>query len=212
MTIDTIITQFELQVSDVTELSTSEEYVIANRVYNKICNFRPWEFLKKEASGTLSSDANGYYITVPEDFAYFTENNQETNNTVSPQNNANPKVIFIGTNYDPYQIVNWSDRRQYLNKTNIAYLDLANSKIRVLGPTSALTYEFDYIKVPTTLTTTLSPIFPARFHEIMVYGMAVDDSILQLSPKATSYAPENQLKYQGILDDMSYWNSQLINN
>jgi len=41
MTSEQIIANFELQVSDTTELSTSEEFAILNRVYNKICNLKP---------------------------------------------------------------------------------------------------------------------------------------------------------------------------
>lgn len=210
MTSDTIITQFELQVSDVTELSTSEEYVVLNRVYNKICNFRPWEFLKTSASGSILSDADGYYITAPADFAYFANNHNNTEDYIGTDT---PKVIFIGSNYEPYTIVNWSDRRQYRNKTGYAYYDIVNGVIRLTGATIVgSTYEFDYIKTPTALATTLSPIFPTRFHEILVYGMAVDNEIIQMSPKATSYAAENQAKYQGIFDDMSYWNANLQMN
>jgi len=210
MTSDVVITQFELQVSDITELSTSEEFVVLNRVYNKICNFRPWEFLKTSASGSILSDVDGYYITAPDDFAYFANNHNNTEDYISTET---PKVIFIGSNYEPYTIVNWSDRRQYRNKAGYAYYDIVNSQIRLTGSTiSGSTYEFDYIKTPTTLISGLTPIFPARFHDILVYGMAVDDAIIQLSPKATSYAQENQAKYQSILDDMSYWNANLLMN
>lgn len=207
MTSDTIITQFELQVSDVTELSTSEEYVVLNRVYNKICNFRPWEFLKTSASGSILSDADGFYITAPTDFAYFANNHNNTEDYIGTDT---PKVIFIGSNYEPYTIVNWSDRRQYRNKSGYAYYDIGAGEIRLTGATIvATTYEFDYIKTPTALATSLSPIFPARFHDILVYGMAVDNEIIQMSPKATSYVADNQAKYQGIFDDMSYWNANL---
>ena len=211
-TIDQLILQFELQVSDTTELSTAEEFIVANRVQNKICNYRPWEFLKKEASGSILSDADGYYVTLPEDFAYFTENNQYTDNSMRVGNNASPKVIFVGPNYTPYQIINFSDRRQYRNKSGFAYLDMANSKIRFTYTPNDMTYEFDYIKIPPVLVTGATLPFPARFEEILVYGMAVDDQIIQLSPKATSYAEENKSKYQSMLDDMSYWNSQLCLN
>lgn len=209
---DEIITNFELQVSDVTELSTSEEYKVLNRVYNKICNYRPWEFLKKSVSGSILLDSEGYYITTPTDFAYFTENNQYTTNAISPQNNASPKVIFIGTNYTPYQIVNWSDRRQYRNHTGIAFLDVVNGKIRFTQTPEASTYEFDYIMVAPALVAGAAPLTPARFDDIYHFGMAVEDSVIQLSPKATSYAQENQSKYQSMLDDLSYWNSMLILN
>jgi len=205
-----IITRFELQVSDITELSTSEELYVLNRVYNKVCGDRPWEFLKTPASGTMSgSGVDGYYITVPDDFAFFSPNYAYTDNAISTQQNAVPVVIFVGSNYSPYKVVNFSDRRQYLGQTGFAYLDLANSKIYFTGTPVSTTYSFDYIKVPTALTASDTPVIPTRFQDILVFGMAVDDAIIQLSPKATSYAPENQIKYDSMLLDLAYWNSQL---
>lgn len=208
-----IITKFELQVSDVTELSASEELYILNRVYNKVMSSRPWEVLKTSATGTMSgSGVDGYYITLPSDFSFFSINYQYTENTLSPQSNTVPAVIFIGTNYTPYIIVNFSDRRQYLGKTGYAYLDLANSKIVMTGTPVSTTYSFDYIKVPAVLTAGDTPVIPTRFQDVLVFGMAVDNEILQLSPKAKSYAPENQAKYDSMLLDLAYWNSQLQMN
>ena len=209
MTLDTIITQFELQVSDTTELSSTEEVIVANRVYTYICNQRPWQFLKTSASGTISSDTNGSYITAPSDFAYFLANNTYTDNSATIYNNTDAKVIFIGSNYTPYQIINWSDRRQYRNKSGYAYYDAPNGVIRFTAMPQGNTYEFDYIMNPTALTVADSPIFPARFHDIIVYGMAVDDQIIQLSPKATSYAAENQMKYNTLLAQMKMWDANL---
>ena len=210
--VSTLITDFELQVNDVTELSSSEELSILNRIYQSICAKRPWEFLKTSASGTMSgSGVDGYYITIPSDFGYFYENNTYTNNTLSAQNNASPKVIFIGANRTPYQIVNYSDRVQYLGKTGYAYVDLVNSKIYFTGTPVSTTYLMDYIKIPALLTTSDYPIFNGRFHDIITFGMAVDNEILQLSPKAQSYAPENQAKFNQYLSDMEYHYSQFIN-
>jgi len=208
-----IITNFELQVSDVTELSSSEELYILNRVYNKVMSSRPWELLKTPASGTmLGSGVDGFYVTVPSDFAFFSPNYQYTNNTLSAQNNAAPVMIFIGTNYSPYQVVNFSDRRQYLGSTGYAYLDLANNKIVFTGTPVSTTYSFDYIKAPIALTAGATPIIPTRFQDVLVYGMAVDNEIIQMSPKATSYAQENQAKYDSMVLDMAYWNAKLILN
>lgn len=120
-----------------------------------------------------------------------------------------PKVIFIGTTYQPYFLVNFSDRRQYLNQVGYAYYDVVNNKIRFTGTPVSITYEFDYIHNPDDLTTATSPIFPTRFHEIIVYGMAVEDQILQLSDKAKSYAPENQMKYNSYFADLALWNANL---
>lgn len=212
-----IITNFELQVSDVTELSSTEELSLLNRRYQKLCLNRPWQFLRVPANGTILSDATGNYITMPVDFAFFTENNQYTDSSMSVNNNAAPKVIFVVTSsgaYLPYQIVNFSDRRQYLNRGGFAYYDAANNITRFTGSTSGVgsLYEFDYIKVPPVLAIGDSPLFPGRFHDILTFAMATDNDILQLSPKATSYQVDNEAKYQDYLLDMQYWDAQLQMN
>lgn len=204
-----IITAFELQVNDVTELSSSEELGILNRVYQRICNSKPWEFLKTAATGTTSTDATGTYITVPTDFGYFIENNQTTDNTDSIENNASPKVIYIvnGTTYTPWQIINYSDRRGYVNRSGFAYYDRPNSKIRFTTTPTSSSYEFDYLKVAPLLITSDTPLFPGQFHDMLAYGMAIENDILQLSEKARSYAPENSSKFKEDLRNMEYWNA-----
>ena len=215
MTGTEIITQFELQVDDVTELSTSEELSVLNRVCRKIYNNRSWEFLKKEATGSIAQDATSYYITLPTVFAYFCENYKYTDNSIGVQGTSSPTVVFVGTDYNPYKVVNFSDRKQYRDSAGYVYLDLAGSKIRFTGsPTFAngSTYSFDYIYVPDAITAGTSPVFPARFHDLVVYGMAVDNDIIQKSPKAKAYTAENQMKYNGVMEDMMWWNANLQMN
>jgi hypothetical protein len=199
---------FELYLDDTTELSSDEELALLNRIYKKICRNRPWEFLKKPATGSILSSGTTYYITLPTDFAFLAENNQSTDNSVSVNNNSSPKVIFVGSAMKPYQVVNFSDRRQYLNKSGFAYVDLANNRIVFTAQPDGSTYEFDYIKVPTTLTANDEPIFPEDFHPMIGFGMAVDGFIMQLFEKARSYAAENQNKYNDYLRDLAYYNSQ----
>lgn len=207
-----LIIKFELQVSDVTELSTSEELILLNRIYQRVCSDRPWEFLKTSTLGTMSgSGVDGYYITTPSDFAFFYENMNWTDNAYSTEINQSPKAIFVGTSNTPYLIVNFADRRQYLGKTGYAYLDLANNKIVFTGTPVSTTYSMDYIKFPATLTADTSPIFPERFQDVLVYGMATENEVMQLSEKAKSYAPENAGLYQSYLDDMALWNANLQN-
>lgn len=210
MTATEIITSFETQVSDVTELSTSEELALLNRVYQRVCNDRPWEFLKATATGTITNSGSSYYLTLPDDFAYFYENFDYTDNAISTQINSGNRVVLVGSNYAPYYIVNYADRGQYRNRGGYAYLDIANNRLYFTGPTSG-TYELNYIKVPETLTASDEPVFPARFQDILVYGMAVENDIIQLSDKAKSYAPENQELYNQYLADMALWNSNLQN-
>ena len=210
MTSTELITTFELQVSDISELSTSEELLILNRINQRVCAQRSWEFLKTSATGTLAgSGTDGSYITIPTNFSSFSENLNYTNNSISTQTNSAPKVIFLGDKYSPTFLVNYSDRRQYLGNTGYAFLDLANDKIVFTGEPVLRSYDFDYIKTPATLTASDTPEIPSRFQDILVYGMAAEDSILQLSPKATSYANENRAMYEQYMTDMAYWNAQL---
>jgi len=202
--------KFELYVDDSTELSAAEELDLLNKVYQKVCSDRPFEFLKKAATGTLSTTVP--YVALPTDFGYFSENNTYTDNTVAINNNASPKVVFVIKNnsYEPYQLINFSDRRQYTDADGYAYLDIANSRLYFTKqPTSAYSYEFDYVAFPATLTLADTPSIPARFHDVLVHLMAVDHAIIQQFPKAQSYAAENQAKANSILADMQYYNAQL---
>jgi len=212
MTGQEIISMFELQVDDVTELSSVAELAVLNRVYFRICGNRPWEFLKTNATGNITVNGVTAEITLPSDFSHFYENYQYTDNAISTQINQAPKVVYVGTEMAPYYIVNYSDRNQYKNQGGVCYLDLANNKLvfpRV--PTTSLTYSMDYIKVPAKITAATSPVFPERFQDILAFGMAVQNDIMQLSPKAKSYAGENKILHDEILAEMALWNANLQN-
>lgn len=199
-----IIKKFELYVDDSTELSPAEELDLANKIYHKICDDRPWEFLKKEKTGTVS----GTYITLPTDFGYLVENYLRTDSQDNTQVNAKPVFVFINDN--PIQVINWSDRRQYKDNSSVCYLDIANS--RITFPTSQSgTYSFDYKAIPADLTLATEPVFPDRYHDMIYHGMAVDDMIIQIFPKAQSYQAENQVMYNGFLSRMAKWNADLQN-
>lgn len=213
-----IITDFELQVADVTELSTVEELRILNRVYQKVCNKRPWTFLRKNVIGTMLTDTTGYYIPFPADFNYIIANNSSTENTSVTYNNAVPAVIYIGTNYSPIQVINYADRRQYYPQTTAAgstaycYIDQAAQKIRFIGTPVYTTYDYDYIAVPALLAATDVPIFPGQFHDIIVFGMAIDDFVLQLSTDAAQSQVKNKVFYDEYMADLTYWNAQFYLN
>lgn len=205
MTGTEIITAFELQVDDLTELSTTEELALVNKVYHKIAMDRPWEILKKQHTGTQSITVP--YISLPSDFAYLTGNNNYTDRSYY----AGRPVIFVGTNYQPYEVVSWSDRTSVRTDTNKCYIDIANSRLYfTVQPTIANAVYFDYMSVPDDIIAGTSPVFPVRFHKIFQHGMAVEDFVLQLSDKAKSYAPENKATYDSYLEDMALWNSQLV--
>lgn len=200
-----IISMFELYVDDTSELSSSEELALCNRIYKKVCRNRPWEFLKKSASGTLSASVD--YVALPSDFAYMAENNQKTDISIGGSNSVS-KVVFVGSDYRAYKVINFSDRRQYRDNDGYCYIDIANSRLVFTKQPSALAYEFDYVSIPADLTTGTSPLLPDN-HEIIAYGMATDSFIIQQFPKAQSYQAENQLKYNEALKDLAYSNANL---
>lgn len=217
LTATEIIERFELQVDDLTELATQEELNLLNDIYlTDVCACGvPWEILKTAASGALALDpvTGLYYITIPDNFCYFVENNSYTDNTIGIDNNASPKVIFVGANYDPFQIVNYSDRVQYRTHSGVAYADMGAGKIYFpVAPSDTSFYLFDYIRIPEALGLNDSPIFPARFHNMFQFAMATRNEIMQLSAKANSYAPDNQAKFLDIMDKMRLWNANLILN
>ena len=184
-----IIEKFELFIGDSTELSSSEELDLCQKVYNKILASEEWEFLKKEATGSVS----GTDITQPEDFDRLTSD----------------QTIYLGSNNQVRQIIPFQDRRQYQNSKGYVYYDARQQKF-VFTQSENDTYSFDYIMVPPTLDTTSSnPLFPVRFYDAIYHGMCVDSDIINLSEKARSYAQLNQLRYDEILADAKSWNKKI---
>lgn len=210
-----IITDFELQVNDITELSSTEELELVNEIYFDILNKKEWEFLRTFVTGTMLSDSIGYYITPPDDFRIVAQNNSYTDNSIGIDNNAVPRGVFVfnASGAQTFiQMINFADRRQYVNRGNFCYYDAVNNKIRFTGTPVSTSYEFDYIRTPPKLTLTDYPVFPGQFHKMIKYGMATSNDILQISPKASSYQQENAAKFQEKFDDMGFWNAGLILN
>jgi len=217
-----ILSKFETYLDDATELPAQEELELANKIYKEICNQRPWVFLKKSATGTLTIGVDAYgnsqaTIALPSNFKYLAINNLSTDNTVSTDNGMKAVVIFIScqTNaYIPYQVVNYADRRQFLNGA-YAWVDPTVNKIVFASVPSAsdLTYEFDYISIPPDLTAATQapysdPIFRCDFWDAIYHKMACDDQIIQIFDRAHSYMAENQQRYDKIVLDMIYEDSQ----
>lgn len=203
-----IIAGFELLVDDTTELSSTEELALLNKWYQIVCDDRPWEFLKKEASGTMATTTT---ITVPSDFGYFVENRLMTDNSDNFDQNAKPVGILLnGIKW--LQIIDFSSRKQYINRDGFAYYDARQGTLTTTYPqASGATYSFDYKAVPSDLTAGQSPAFPSRFHQMLCHAMAADDMIIQLFDRNRSYAKENSAQYFSYLQSMSAWNANLQN-
>lgn len=202
-----IISQFELYVGDTTELSTQEELALLNKIYFKVLDAKPWEFIKKEFSTTTNGTNS---VNLPTDFKYFTENYNYTDNSYSTEISSAPKVVYVGTQI--FKIINWSDRNRYINTNGYCYVDIANRKLMFTTPqTAGQTVKADYIYIPDKLTLSDSPVFPETYTPVIYHGMCVDDMIIQLFDKARSYSQENQMQYNSYLSSLALYNSNLQN-
>lgn len=190
MTGTEIITRFNLQIDDSSELSDGEALDLANEVYEDICNDRPWEWLRATATGTMSLSVP--YIALPSDFK-----------KVMP-NDMNEAVVFVGTLRTPYRVVSYANRHEYRDQYGYCYIDVPNARlVFTKQPTVADAIEYDYVKVQTALTTGTSPLFREGFHKIIPYGMAAAFNPIEHTDKAESYQRENQQKYNDLLSDMA---------
>ncbi len=95
LTGEQIIERFELYTDDTTELSTDEELEVANDKLRLIYMEQPWEFLRRNKSGTVESDGK---ISTPTDFDEFMENYADDSDI------PNMKVVYIG-NGAPYIVI-----------------------------------------------------------------------------------------------------------
>ena len=206
MTGQEIINKFSLWVDDGTELSATDELELLNDVYKEVWTERPWEFAKKSYSGSIS----GTTVALPSDLAYITENARYTDNQANNYiDNQAPRLVWIGDNY--YRLINWSDRKQYEGKEGYCYIDIVNDNL-VFTTSVSGTVEYDYVFFPEDLTTSTSPVFPSAYHKVLVHLMASSDYAIQQFNKAKSYASENQVKANEILEKMRIWNANLFVN
>ncbi len=196
MTGDEIIEKYNLQVDDASELSSDEELALANDVYDDVCDDRDWEWLKESFTGTTSISVP--YIALPDDFKY-----------IAP-NKDNRSVVFVGDEFSEYEVVSYSDRRNYRNMSGFCYIDVPNSRlVFTLQPTEAKSVEYDYIKIQEPLEDDTSPLFRSGFHVIIAYGMAAKFNNLEQTDKAVSYQRENTGLYNGVLSKMQMEDSKV---
>lgn len=208
-----IITKFHLYCGDQSELSSDDELDLLNNVYGNVLQDRPWEFLKSNATGAITVSNGVATIPLPENFRIFAENNNYTDNQTEIRNNASPKVVFVGQSYEPYQIVNYSDRRQYRNQAHYCYVDpVLKAIVFTALPSDTSLYDFDYIFQWDDLAIGDTPIFPADFHNILFSLMCVDLEIINLFDKTHSFAVQNQAAADKGMKAMQLYNANLLFN
>ena len=186
-----IIEKFEEYIGDATALSSVAEVELADKIYQTILGESEWQFLIKEATGSV----NGTTIAQPADFKSLLSN----------------PFIYLGDNYNPFQVVPFQERRVYRGTNNTAYYDARLEQFVFIRDVNN-TYSFDYIYQPDALDTSGSnPVWPARFNYAIVHLMCIDSDIMELSEKARSYAPENSAAATKIIAQMQSWSMNISN-
>jgi hypothetical protein len=185
----TIINDFETQVDDATELSTTAQLMVLNRVYRKILSERDWRFLRKEFTGPVVDKE----VELPEDF------DQIMNNKESEA------IAYVGVNRQPYKIIAMADRHDYHAPQRVCFVDYTNLKLVFLEQPIDPVITFDYKYLPPDIEMETSPVIPERFKDIFVYGMAAEDYVIQQTQKSKSYAAENMQLFGLILTNLKSW-------
>lgn len=196
MTATEIITRFNLQIDDASELSDSEALDLANEVYEEVANDRPWEWLRATVTATLSPSLP--YVALPADFKQIMPNLD------------NEAVVLVGTNYTPYKVIPYADRHSYRDQFGYCYVDTINSRlVFTKQPTVADAIEYDYVKIQPALTAGTSPLFRAGYHRMIAYGMAARFNPIEQTEKGNSYQGENQAMYEKMLSDMAVEDAEI---
>jgi hypothetical protein len=205
MTKQEIITRFNLFIDDMSDLSSTEESQLFDKQYRKINASRPWEGTKAEGSTTTSTSLQ--YVTLASDFLYLTPNANHTDSSYASER----PVVFRGSDYRKYEVVSWSDRRQYRESDKHAWIDFPNLRLYFSKvPTTVEAVEYDYNKQMPALELNESPWFPEEYQDALYHMMCADSFVIQQSDKAKSYRNENEKIAKDIVEQMAYWNSQLV--
>jgi hypothetical protein len=194
-----IISNYQLQTDDQTQLSDAEALALLNRVLRKIYNTRPWGFLMKSYTGSVSNKS----MDLPTDYQY-----------LIPTYDANGETLNIYSLNDVVRVIPWDEVRNYtqgVTEPNVpyAYVDLRTDTIKLLTTRyNGKDMSMDYIYSPSSILTTGSPAIPSRFQDILPYLMTVESNTIDQGEKGMSYTPENNSAAYAILEDMIYWDNQ----
>ena len=133
---------------------------------------RLWQYLKKLDSSNTVSSGNNYAtaIALPSDF-------------------AEDYKVLVGTNTEIFPVP-FEEQHLYRNSAHTYYIDVANSNMYVLGNINGGTLYLYYKRFTDAITSSTSPVFPARFHPLLAFyvasyyqnGIDTDDIFAKMSP------------------------------
>jgi len=200
MTPEAMNAMFESITGDT--LDTTTENTLLNEVKDDIESEDTWEILKTldESQSVNTGDTYLTMKSLPSDFALPVDDG-----------------IYVGTDIIPYLPIPYVNRIQFQSVQHRYYIDYASGKYAIMGsPNPGGTIHFFYHKFSPTLVpgTSQNPgtpwIFPARFHPIIPYRMAMKFFAIDQQEKARSWDDRWELFAAKIYQNMRGWNSRLV--
>lgn len=189
MTGTQIITKFETIIGD--SLDPDFTLQLVNDAKNSIETELELEITKK-LNSSLSTTAGQTYTTsraLPTDFLV-------------------PTTVRVGTQV--FYPVPFERQIDYRDVAGFYWIDLANNVYYLTGTQgSANTIYFFYHYATTDLSTSTSPVWPTRFHSLIPYEMARKYFAIDAGEKGRSWAPEMQVFYNELKNQMIQWDHKL---
>jgi len=148
-----LITMFNNLVED--SLDETLAYQLLNNAKNKLESERPWEMLKKKDTSLTATAANTYTTeySLPTDFYEMDS-------------------VFVDTTQ--YASLNFEQQIDFKDTGNYYFIDHRTNKLHLCGTlgSSKSVYLF-YLYATDDVKSDTSPIWPARFHPLIAFEMAI---------------------------------------
>lgn len=189
-----MVALFETIIDDT--LDKTYEYQLLNEVKDELEENDDWEILRAEDSTQMANVGDTFqtFHALPADFARPSEE------------------IFVGTDRVPYLQIPFRRRRLWQDVTHRFYLDMKNSQYALCGMVSvAGTIYFNYFTTSGNLAQggTANWPFPARFHPLLPYLMAIKYYAVDQGDKYRSWDDRWDIFAKTKLESMRRWNMRL---
>ncbi len=195
MTPQEILSQFEELIQDTLDQVT--ELFLLNEVKNTLETSRLWAKLRRLNTSQTANVGDTFQTmkSLPSDFAL-----------------PSPRGIYVGTDLIPYRIVNFESQIDFQAITYAYYIDYYASQFALCGTVSisgTIKLFYQAFSPDLNLTDNTPWIFPARFHPILPYLMAIKYFAIDQQDKSRAWDDRWTIFAKEIKEAMVAWDDSL---
>lgn len=197
LTADEILSQFESLIDD--SLDQTTELFLLNEVKDSIESERQWAMLMALDTSQSANPGDTFATThpLPSDFGL-----------------PSPRGIYVGTDLIPYKQIPSESQIDFQSITYAYFIDYYNSKYSLCGSVSQSgPIKFFYRRFSGTMALTANGgqpwVFPARFHPLLVYEMAIKYFAANQGDKAKAWDDRWSDYAQRIREAMYSWDDSM---